>query len=411
MEHAQDETVPSFGSRTGACNFQPSAVNFCDDMGFPFKALVNGERSSVLTLARLTRTDPQPLLANLFVRQDRRTLRFRGNDLSPLARLHGVMQFCPSCLQEDMAAYDRRVHLAPYFRYVWSARPYMTCHRHSLPLHQTTVPRSDRGHDFHRQILPHLPNLQKLTEGSVHRPATDFEHYIYARMTKRGDQWIDTIGFTMAIRLCEILGSVASFGRWATHIEHTRNQWRTAGDAGYQIVRHGPDALQAFLSDLQTQEGRDSRDGARSDFGNFYLWLTETRDPDIEPIKDIVRQHLIDSTPVGPGDTILGRPVEKRIIHSIWTASKDVGLHPQTLRSYLATAGVVPADPSPFHNHVLFPLEPNAKLLDQLSRAMSLKSARTYINCERTVFPLLMKEGHVRPIVQGASINPIFDRV
>lgn len=42
------------------------------------------------------------------------------------------------------------------------------------------------------------------------------------------------------------------------------------------------------------------------------------------------------------GDVVFGKPVERRVLHSIRTLSKETGLHPKRLRKLLQAAGMLP---------------------------------------------------------------------
>ena len=65
-------------------------------------------------------------------------------------------------------------------------------------------------------------------------------------------------------------------------------------------------------------------------------------DKAFDPLRDLVGDFIRTRFPVGPGDIVFGKPVERRVLHSIRTLSKETGLHPKRLRKLLEAAGALP---------------------------------------------------------------------
>ena len=84
-----------------------------------------------------------------------------------------------------------------------------------------------------------------------------------------------------------------------------------------------------------------------------------------DPVRDLMRAHILETTPVGPGAEVLGRPVERRILHSVHSASLETGAHPKRLRKLLAAAGLLSAGHEAEPNdRVLFGAEPARRVLE-----------------------------------------------
>lgn len=62
-------------------------------------------------------------------------------------------------------------------------------------------------------------------------------------------------------------------------------------------------------------------------FGDLYDWAART-DRDRGPLADILRQHILETVPLGPGDIIFWETVTERRVHSVRTLSLATGLHP-----------------------------------------------------------------------------------
>src|SRR3546814_5063239 len=60
-----------------------------------------------------------------------------------------------------------------------------------------------------------------------------------------------------------------------------------------------------------------------------------------DPVREVIRQHIIETMPVGPSDHIFSIPVEARRVHSIRSAAQEAGAHPKRLRKLLHAAGYI----------------------------------------------------------------------
>jgi hypothetical protein len=70
--------------------------------------------------------------------------------------------------------------------------------------------------------------------------------------------------------------------------------------------------------------------GPRLVFGRLYEWLAhESDDAAYEPLRDIIRRHVIETMPLGPGDDVFGREVTVRRLHSVRSASLEMDVHPK----------------------------------------------------------------------------------
>ena len=115
-------------------------------------------------------------------------------------------------------------------------------------------------------------------------------------------------------------------------------------------------------------------------------------------MRDLVRRHIIETLPVGPDDIILGKKVEKRILHSIHTASTELGVHPKRLRKILAAKGVLPANHDELSNHAAtFSADGAQELLVKIQSAMTLRDVEAYLGAGRVQARLLMEQGFIVP--------------
>ncbi len=63
--------------------------------------------------------------------------------------------------------------------------------------------------------------------------------------------------------------------------------------------------------------------------------------PNVEVFRRILRDHLVETSPLGPGDELMGEPVTVRRLHSVRTAGQATGIDQRRMRRMLAEAGIV----------------------------------------------------------------------
>jgi hypothetical protein len=300
-------------------------------------------------------------------------------------------------------------------RSLWQIKPIRTCPLHNIPLTELSSKfGSHIIHDFAYLIEPFVPQLDQLGFGAERRPFSDFERYLTNRLQQNVRQglWLDDLGFSAAGRLCEMLGAVAEFGPMPNLRLLTSDDWARAGQVGFQIVRDGQSALTEFLKTLQQRPHADGKTGPQAFYGRFYQWLAfGSDDPDLTPIRGIVREHIIDTMAVGPGDIVLGKPVFARRIHSVASAAKEYGLHVVTLRKTLFAAGLVPPVDAPVHHALAcFDAASAAPLLKSLAEGIELHRVREYLNMPRAQASLLVNAGIIAPVVKAIDCKPLFDK-
>lgn len=412
-EIRDDQTLASYVGELARMNLQPSTDDFCRDMGTTLQDVATGQPRAIERIALVSGCEPDAIARAAFTTRNR-SLVFRGQTLTLQVRSPRSIRFCPECLKDDVAraAADgaRRPKHHAYGRPQWLVTQYRTCTRHGIQLAAVTTDRNHRRHDFTGAVMPLLERLDEIGADLVRRPASDFERHLEGRILEGGDGAPVGFGFSITARLCEMLGAVSLFGRWARHLGFDDATWQQAGAAGFEIAKGGIGDILAFLKGLRKPGARDSRDGPHNDWGIVYNWLDDTRDEEIEPLLEPIRDHIEENYPVAAGKRVLGRYVKERKMHSIWTASVEHGVLGTVLRQQLAAAGVVEDDPDKFDNHLLFPAPENRVLLEKLSRGISQLHARERINCERQNFPRLVDAGILSPIVAGVTSGfPLFD--
>ncbi|WOI33324.1 hypothetical protein R1T40_20815 [Tritonibacter scottomollicae] len=121
---------------------------------------------------------------------------------------------------------------------------------------------------------------------------------------------------------------------------------RRAKAKGFVFVSQGPDGIRAALDILMR-----SQDGGhivnQGELGPLLRHLNGSYldDDAFAVFREILRGYCLEIWPLAPGDELLGHTVTERRIHSLATASKEIGIGPAVLDDFLTEAGAfAPSD-------------------------------------------------------------------
>lgn len=408
------ESPASFASRLAARHGLTASV-FCADMGVPLGAIADGDDEALRSLSAIGGAPLDKLLRNAVVRVGRRSFRVGGEHLSRESIRRHSSAICPACLREDLRRSDGAIW-APFGRTAWLLKAVRTCSVHDLALTHVWRAAGTTIHDFSLQVRPTLERLDEVLETSEARRFSDYEAYVTSRALESSTtaSWLDALTLGAATRACETVGAVALFGRKARIRRFNPAEKAGAGAAGYDILKDGEAGLRAFLRDLQTRGDLELKhaSGPQHVFGRIYEWLHRTvGDPDFDPVREVVAKHIEETMALGPGDAIFGKIVEKRTLHSVRSASIEIGVHPKRLRKILAVWGFVqPREAGEMDVHETFSAAEAAPQLQRLKQALSLKEVESYLGAPRVQTALLTVKGVVRPLVSGPGIEPCYSR-
>ena len=398
------ESPASFVSRLANINGISTAREFCLDMGLRFQDVVDGTDDALVALADLSGAPVDALLINA-IRRIEGSLNIGNQRLNKAALRRQRLFVCALCLKEDIRKSDLDPDFAVYGRTIWLLDHIRTCPHHNFPLVEVDVTRKAQIHEFSFLIQPKLTNIDSIIRRFQHRPTSGLETYLLHRIADRESQlrWLDNLDWFVAAKTCEIIGAVAEFGRTPNLNTLSDDDWYRAGARGFEVASGDESGIRCFLTNLQETYPytRAGTDGPQAQFGRLYQWLAFGAD-DIafDPVRDLVAQHIIESMPVGEGDTVLGKTVEKRVKHSIRTASLEIKAHPKRLRKVLAATGIIGVD---HVNHcdarVIFNASDAQDILAKVSDALSLRDVETYLGAGRVHAQLLMDQGFIVPFI------------
>lgn len=263
-------------------------------------------------------------------------------------------------------------------------------------------------HDWSRHVGKVLPQLARLVAVAETRPLTGLEAYVTMRLAHGPvrDGLLDALPLHVAITGCELFGAVATLGRMPNLKRLTDEEWRAAGRAGFDLLSGGHAGIDDFLEDLRRSYpySRSGNEGPQAVFGRIYQVLEFGRaDKAFGPLRDLVGNFIRMRFPVGPGDVVFGKPVERRTRHSIRTLSIETRLHPKRFRKLLEAENL-PSEGSGdlVDGNCVFDAERGSSVALAASAAtLSVLKAGEYLNAPRVQRNLLHRSGIIVPRIRG----------
>ncbi|WP_294540023.1 TniQ family protein [uncultured Rhodoblastus sp.] len=397
---SRGEIPASYISRLARLHGRPLRV-FCTDFGITIQSVIDGQQDALSKVEDLAGLRPGTLGENSIHRESP-GYRFRTEWLNKAGLRRERVYACPVCLAADVAASAGPPIVSAYSRAVWSLASIRTCHVHNVALIECGQTEGNNRGDYASAIEPFLGKIAEVAASALPRPASSLEKYVIARILDgKGNSWIDQFGISTLAKVCELVGALKMKGSDVAARTMSENDWQVAGGVGFDIVSQGESGIRNFISELWRDypKKKTPSHGVQAVLGILNEWLrAETEDQAI--FRDIIYRHVVETLPVGPGDTVLGRPVTARRFHSIYTAAKEYGIHPKTARKYLATAGVLPEDHADKTDHLcLFDAVAHAPLLKRIGSSMSLKDVETYLGAGRVYAKLLHDHGFIKPFI------------
>lgn len=345
------ETPVSWATRLAALHTGESVLPFMHDIGIHIEAMRVNRDSAIEKLCAITGEDPDRVWPGTIKLLSWRNYALRGIPFTT-EFLHGKnTMFCPACLAEDDAkgncpAAQRRGQT------IWLLRPVRTCPKHHLPLVEREAKVwSDRLRELSLLVPERGVDLKQIAAKLVPRAPSPLQDYVLARLDgKAGPDWLDGQQIEQAFRTTEMLGVGLEFGTKPNLKLLTGDDWDRAGRAGFEFARHNEDGIREALTYMHNRFvesglGKSAVAGPQMVFGRLYQWLefnSNKKDPG--PIRNVLREHVLNTMEVAPEKILLGELVGVRRRHNVKTLSDATGTHYKTLGNFLTAMGMIPAD-------------------------------------------------------------------
>ncbi len=403
------ETTISYLSRLAASK-GVGAREYASDMGASLKRVVNQDDEALERMAHWGKLSPEQLdelKSWTGCRAGNVRLKFRGELYVSRSLRNPTIRGCPDCLREDLDNdHDDPLEVL-VMRGHWQFREALICvkhHRQLVPLWTIQAP-IDR-YDF-TQNLPAIAtslNAGELTSQPCN--PTPYDILLDRRLENGGDEtWLSSQTVYAVSTFCLLLGvQLQSLSR-----SQVNDDWQSrhmALSTGFDVVKRGEDEIRNVLNGL-VAEADAAGDEPKKAFGALYVKLSTDllEDPAFASFRTILRDCVLAHWPIGANETLLGKAVERRRLHSLTTASKETGIGQHLLNLFLVDAGAWDADDPRPASRKLFDTEKFADVLAEIPTLVGPKEYRKAIGATHHEFQALHKTGVLKPRISDDTVK------
>lgn len=312
--------------------------------------------------------------------------------------------YCPACLLEDASATGPSAGIR-VGRVNWLFAPIRTCAKHGIALVRRRNTHFSQQFQDMAFVAPEDRELDReLREASAVK-VSPLQTYVERRFAgSKGPEWLDGQAIDQAAKACEMLGACLEFGAHCNLDELTNEQWDRAGAIGFEAASAGPAGIRRALEETARRSRTTiSKGGPQARFGRLYQWLQFNKSGrDRGPMREVVRNHILDTMPVEVGTKLFGEVVLERRRHTIVTLSKATGIHIRTLNRALVRAGILPDhDEKHIESWTSFDAEVGEGLARRIQNSLPIRAIPDHLNCNRRQAELLVRNGILPQLVPG----------
>lgn len=378
------------------------------DAGQSMSDFLKGDPRTFEILADFGGVSTESLRWQAFVPSGISTYRIMGQEIGQQFLLRGQNRICPACFREDAGPeITPDTALKAYGRILWGLSSARVCPIHKLAL--VCSPEDSVQHEFFDTWSLWL---FEISEGLLDQPVAEGGLYeAHAARRLAGDLpegWakdfpIDALGAT-----CEVLGVSVIYGKNVKLGELSVFDLAMASSAGFRLLNKGPAIVQNYFEALRRQPGKP-QDRPQARYGRIYDWLKRGAGSGIglEPLRAVLRDHILEKWPLGPGDHAMDYVLKERRLHSIRTAAKTHDLHPKRLRKILVDAGIIAETNLPDFE-VIFDARKAQTLLEQASGSVGFVSAQKRLGMTRSQMESLLRADILVPGEGSDKARPRF---
>lgn len=403
---AARETVYSYLSRLAA-TWETDVAAIAYDMGAPFKRFLDQDAEAFEALRDWAGLDPKELdemLTWTGTRSGSARMSFRSEVFTSRALRNPVVRGCPVCLREDADGSAGHGSKTMVMRGDWQMREAVTCVRHGHPL----VPlwKAEKPCDRH-DITARLREISSdILSGALEQPMaapSAYDLWLDQRLTAgRDDTWFEGQPLFAATTFCRLLGQALLRGEEC----ETESFRKGPHAAGFDVARLGEAAVKEALDGIATS-ATGHLDEPNKAFGALYTGLSRdyAGEEGFARYAALLRACILDHWPIGSGEILLGEVVPERRLHSLVTASKEIGVGPGVIEQFLTEAGALSERDTRPKSRRLFDAKMHADLLAEIPTLVGPIAMRRAMGATRQELEALEAEGILIPRTRVAKVK------
>ncbi|MBK0329433.1 TniQ family protein [Rhodobacteraceae bacterium F11138] len=402
-----DEVSQGYFARNGYYHAGVSAGKFCRYSRVNRADFRAGTDAFCVATASLTGVPDEQVQMNALRVEADGSLCLRGERLAVEVVRRTYVRFCPHCLSEDTAAHSGKGDGAMRLRWTWLLRPVVACPIHGMTLQEVAAPDPVNAFDLGRLFAQSNTRPEEM-RSPADAKAGVLQRYVVNRLSDRatGPKWLDDQEIWPCVKVCQMLGALIDDGPNARIHGYTEEDWVRAGDIGFDICTKGEESILDVLSEKRVSSGRSSgRAGPQAAYGFLFNWLSRTgRANKFRLFRDIVREAIVRNFPIGAGDTVLGREITTRRVHSVNSLAAKAGISRFRLYRLMRKVGAIPttADQAAF-NQWVFSAEEGEHLVARVQNSVPLNKVQHVLGCSKTHAEQLAEHGLISSVVPIAD--------
>ena len=407
------ETLVSLVSRTAAMHGIPMSV-FAREVGLSLLGLLNTTPEALGRLSELF--DIEDYIIEEMVSWSGKQINgevrmtYRGETIISRALRNPTVRGCALCLQEDINASNQDADQCAYLRGDWLFRHSFVCTKHSVPLMTLwAVDKSVERYDISRLIK--TVDLSALIQEAdkFGTPVTSYDYWLERRLTTRDDDsWLASIPVGHAAKFCCLLGE--ELARLPENNGQGASGNLTSRALGFDVASAGKEAIsEAYLSLTSLASGHS--DKPQKAFGRLYAWLShETRDdPSCDEFRDTMREIILQVWPIAAGETLLGKTLQRRALHSVASAAAELDIGPELLRRLLISEGYFSANDDRPNTRLTIEAPTITRLHNKIAGLVGIGEMRRSMNVTVTQFKALIDGELIKPARLAVSQKQPWD--
>ena len=398
------ETLLSYVARLSLFHTGMGPRRLLDDLGMSAERFAAGHADEVARLAEATGND-LGLLEPAAVRIAPRHVEFRGERLSKDFLVTRAARYCPNCLAtRDRADWEHRL--------VWGFH-----HVHRCPDHGVRLAATDNHLAIDLRQVVDANDVRPIEPVAGEQP--EYLDWLVERLRSGAavDDWLGGQTIEQVLAASEMIGAVLQHGHKVSLKKLSGTERETATDIGFTIYREGPEAVTEALTTIRsTSSASAPQAGPLAMYGSLYDWLDRRCNAiDPGPIRDLLREHIIEHDAVGAGETVLGIEIAHRRYHSVESLAEVTGISRSRLGRLLQKMGRVPEGATGAEcGRMRFDADEITGFIADSETAIPLLEVPEYIGASKRQVEMLYAAEIVLPLVprtgRGAVRNVVFAR-
>ena len=403
---ARLETPASYVSRLACENGLPGAHEFCVDQDLDMQGIADGNPWILQKLGHLGGLTSDEIFRWSVKKLKNTQYRVANQLIERRWIVRTSLRLCPCCVAQTQHLDDEGI----VGQATWHIPFMRQCPQHGVLLKNfERVGYAGSVHDFSKRCLERRWDIMRAADDATVSTPSGLSKYIETRaMGAPVTRWIDTLECNAAAYFCELLGLLVDRGGDVGISSLTEDERRQVGDIGYKITSGGTKDVLGALRELPPPKVKSK---AQAHLGSLYQWLNRSAiDAQYDPLKDLIRDYIVETFPISQGDIILGQIVEQRRVYHLTSFARDCRASTKRCRQALVAAGFLRSSTATSDDFVsqVFCAKASKPVLDKLNSGITRRMAIKQLNIPRAQFDALLSGGILHPMPGLGEITPYY---